>query len=361
MDTNPTTPADNNISHDIEGATQASPAGAVSPPGALDVPGLSFRHFRGDEDYPGILSVNNGSKVADGLEHDLHTLDTIRQVYGSTHNHDPRRDVLIAEVNGEMVAYVRTYWERELTGSRVYWHIDFVLPQWRETGIGRTLVRWAEARAREIEAGGTAEGEAYVSTFVDGNAHERERLLLEEGYEPVRYSYYMETPDLDHIPDVPMPPGLEIRPALPEHHRAIWDASSEAFRDHWGATEATDEDFTTFTNHPFFQPDLWVVAWDGDQVAGSILNFINHEYNALKGRRLGYTESISVRRPWRRLGLARALLARSMQLHKELGMAQTGLGVDTENPSGALRLYESMGYQVVAKSTTYRKPLFGGD
>ncbi|HVF99788.1 MAG TPA: GNAT family N-acetyltransferase [Chloroflexia bacterium] len=351
MDTQPTTPT---------GATQASYAEAVLLPDAPDVPGLSFRHFRGDEDYPGILSVNNGSKIADGLEHDLHTLDTIRQVYGSTHNHDPRKDVLIAEVKGEMVAYVRTYCERELTGQRVYWHISFVLPRWRETGTGRALVRWAEGRAREIEAGGTGDGEAFVSTFVDGKATAQEKLLAGEGYQPVRYSYYMETPDLDHIPDVPVPPGLEIRPATPERYRAIWDASSEAFRDHWGATETTEADYTTFTTHPFFQPDLWVVAWDGDQVAGSIFNFINHEYNALKGRKLGYTETISVRRPWRRLGLARAMLAFSMQLHKEQGMAQTGLGVDTENPSGALRLYESMGYRVVARSTTYRKPLFGG-
>ncbi|HEX8221424.1 MAG TPA: GNAT family N-acetyltransferase [Chloroflexia bacterium] len=360
MATNPDTPANTNSTHGTEDAPQATTTGPVLLPDAPDVPGLSFRHFRGDADYPGILTVNNGSKVADGLEHDLHTLDTIRQVYGSTHNHDPHRDVLIAEVNGETVAYVRTFWERELTGSRVYWHLSFVLPQWREKGIGRALVRWAEGRAREIEAGGTGEGEAYASTFADGNAHELEKLLADEGYEPVRYSYYMETPDLDHIPDVPMPPGLEIRPALPEHYRAIWDASGEAFRDHWGATETAEEDFATFTTHPFFQPDLWVVAWDGDEVAGSIFNFINHEYNALKGRKLGYTETISVRRPWRRLGLARALLARSMQLHKDLGMSQTALGVDTENPSGALRLYESMGYQVVAKSTTYRKALFGG-
>jgi mycothiol synthase len=64
-----------------------------------------------------------------------------------------------------------------------------------------------------------------------------------------------------------------------------------------------------------------------------------------------------VRRPWRRRGLARAMLARSMKLHKEQGMTQTGLGVDTQNPSGALQLYESMGYEVVDTETTYQKGL----
>ncbi len=167
----------------------------------------------------------------------------------------------------------------------------------------------------------------------------------------------MQTPDLDHIPDVPMPEGLEVRPVKPEHYRAIWEATTEAFRDHWGAGDAEEEEFETWINHPLIQPDIWMVAWDGDQVAGSILNYISHDYNARTGRKLGYTETISVRRPWRRRGLARALLARSMQMHKELGMEQTALGVDTENPSGALKLYESMGYMVINKETVYRKKL----
>ena len=184
-----------------------------------------------------------------------------------------------------------------------------------------------------------------------------DNLIGAEGYEPVRYEFHMETADLDHIPDAPMPDGLEVRPAKPEHYRAIWEASTEAFGDHWGQPELEEEDFQSWLNDPQNQPELWMVAWDGDQVAGSILNFINHDYNARMGRKLGYTEIISVCRPWRRKGLARALLARSMKLHKENGMLQTALGVDTQNPTGALALYESMGYKVVSHSTTYRKPL----
>src|SRR5437868_11452076 len=83
---------------------------SISVPDAPAIPGLSFRHFRGDEDYPALLEINTGSKIADGLDYDLHTLETLRHVYGSTHNHDPRTDVLIAEVDGKMVAYNRVYW-----------------------------------------------------------------------------------------------------------------------------------------------------------------------------------------------------------------------------------------------------------
>ncbi|HYO48705.1 MAG TPA: GNAT family N-acetyltransferase [Chloroflexia bacterium] len=328
----------------------------VSVKDAPLIPGLSFRHFQGDEDYPAILEVNRASKVADGLEHDLHTLDTIRHAYGTTPNHNPHRDVLIAEVNDEMVAFTRVFWERELDGPRVYLHFGFVVPEWRGKGLGRAMIRWSEGRAREIEAEQPHEGVAEIMSGAYSSMPGLQNLLKDEGYEAVRYSYHMETPDLDHIPDAPMPEGLEVRPAKPEHYRAIWEATTEAFRDHWGASETGEEDFERWLADPMFQPELWMVAWDGEQVAGSILNYINHNYNELIGRKLGYTEGISVRRPWRKKGLARALLARSMKLHKDQGMTQTALGVDAQNPSGALRLYESMGYKVLSESTTYRKP-----
>jgi ribosomal protein S18 acetylase RimI-like enzyme len=105
---------------------------------------------------------------------------------------------------------------------------------------------------------------------------------------------------------------------------------------------------------------LWQVAWDGDQVAGMVLNFINHQENLEYDRKRGYTETICVRRPWRRRGLARALIARSFQMHKELGMTEAALGVDAENPNGALRLYQSMGFQQIKRNTVYRKPLWQG-
>ncbi len=339
---------------------------SISLPDVPAIEGLTFRHFRGDEDYPGILAVNNASKIADGLEHDLHTLETIKYTYSTTTDHDPYKDMLIAEMavpglqgdepGGRMVAYNRVFLERQLDGSRVYYHFGFVLPEWRGKGLGRAMIRWIEGRARETEAAQESQAKAFVSSVAHSRSTGLENLLKSEGYEPVRYEFHMRTPDLDHIPDVPMPEGLEVRPVKPEHYHAIWEASTEAFRDHWGATE-DDESFDVWINHPLNQPELWMVAWDGDQVAGSILNFINHQYNKLTGSKLGYTETISVRRPWRRRGLARALLARSMKMHKDHGMTQTGLGVDTQNPSGALQLYESMGYQVVDTETAYRKRL----
>ena len=108
---------------------------------------------------------------------------------------------------------------------------------------------------------------------------------------------------------------------------------------------------------PTYAPALWKVAWDGDEPAGAVQNFIEQRDNEQYGRKRGYTEGIWVRRPWRRRGLARALLTQSIQMFVEMGLDETCLGVDVQNPRGALRLYESVGYQVERRNTTYRKPL----
>ena len=183
-------------------------------------------------------------------------------------------------------------------------------------------------------------------------------LLEAAGYEAVRYYYSMVRPTCDDLPDAPLPVGLEIREVRPEHLPAIWAADQEAFRDHWGYFPGTDADYQRFVSDPVTgDTSLWRVAWDGDEVAGQVRSYISPEENARHGRLRGYTESISVRRPWRRRGLARALIGASFPLLRARGMTEAALGVDTENTSGALRVYETCGFRPVSRSTTYRKPL----
>ena len=170
----------------------------------------------------------------------------------------------------------------------------------------------------------------------------------------------MVRPDLENIPNFPIPEGLEVRQVLPEHYRAIWDADNEAFRDHWGYSEPSEQDYQAWlVDKTTFQPELWQIAWDieTNQVAGQVKTFIDHEQNKLYDRKRGWTEMISVRRPFRRRGLARALIARSLQAQKQAGMTESALGVDSENLSGATRIYEDCGFRVMKTETIYRKPL----
>jgi mycothiol synthase len=324
---------------------------------APQVPGLVFRGFRGETDYPSMLAVIDGSKAADRIERS-DTLEDVVRNYRHLHNCDPYRDMVFAEVKGKVVGYGRVFWDQEATGLRRYAHFAFLLPEWREKGIRRAMLHHNEGRLRQIAAEHPDDGPRFFEAWADENEVHWSSLLLAEGYEGVRYGFEMVRPDLENIPDLPLPDGLEVRPVEPEQIPLIWAAAKEAFRDHWGYSEDEwEQELEGWREAPTFMPHLWQVAWDGDKVAGMVQNFIDHAQNEEYGRLRGYTEGISVRRPWRRRGLAKALIARSFHLLKDLGMTEAALGVDAQNPNGALQLYKSMGFQVVKRQTTYRKQM----
>ena len=323
---------------------------------APSIPGLTFRRFRGEKDYPVMVAVINGSNKADGIAH-TDSLEDVAAAYRHLVNCDPYKDVLFVEMKDEVVGYARVWWILKSDGTRTYCHFALLLSEWRGKGIRRAMLRHNEDRLREIAKDHPKDDRRLFETWAADTETDWESLLIAHRYGAVRYIFEMVRPNLDDIPDVPMPQGLEVRPAKPEHYRRIWDAAGEAFQDHWGATEWRDEWFEQWQEKPIFNPKLWQVAWDGDEVAGMVLNFIHQEENKEFNRKRGYTEEISVRRPWRKRGLARALIARSFKVLKDQGMTEAALAVDAENISGALGLYESLGFRTVKRHTTFRKPM----
>jgi mycothiol synthase len=328
----------------------------------VEVPGLVWRGFMGESDYPNILKIIHGSRELDGLER-AETLADIANNYAHLVNSDPYHDMLFAEVSGKTVAYSRVWWAMEGEGNWIGFQLGNVLPEWRRKGIGTRLLHFNEERlcqiARQLKE--TGQMPADTTCWLDNEAHDsevaRKSLIEKHGYTVIRYAYDMLRPDLENIPNLPLPAGVEVRPVKPEHIRLIWEASNEAFRDHWGYIPDPWEDFMRLMNDPDFDPTLWRVAWQGDQVAGMVLSFIDKDQNELYGRRRGYTENICVLRPWRKQGLAKALIALSLVALKARGMTEAGLGVDAENISGALHLYEKMGYRVTKTMFIYRKTI----
>jgi mycothiol synthase len=183
-------------------------------------------------------------------------------------------------------------------------------------------------------------------------------MLEREGYGVIRHFYQMLRTGLDDLPEAPLPAGIEFRPVLPEDYRTIWDANEEAFRDHWGNVPATDEDFARELADPDFNPALWNVAWDvaANEVAGVTINAIPGS-NAALGVRRGWVYNLSVRRPWRKRGLGRALLVRSLATLRDAGQTEVMLGVDAENLTGALRLYEGVGFRQAQHMLAFAKAM----
>jgi ribosomal protein S18 acetylase RimI-like enzyme len=270
--------------------------------------------------------------------------------------------MIFATVRGETVGYGRGSWYCEPDGTTLHQLTGHVAPVWRHRGIGRAILRWTEERQRKTATERKETSPHLFQVEALDSEQGTGELLLSEGYAIVRRWHQMTRPLDGEIPDAPLPDGLEVRPATPDQYRQIWEADVEAFRDHWGFAEPPASVYEEWLEDPVaMMSELWQIAWDGDQVAGQVRSFINHKENAEQERLRGYTECISVRRPWRRRGLARALILRSLCILQEQGMTEAALGVDTGNISGALHLYERCGFHPARSGSVYRKPFGLGD
>ena len=314
-----------------------------------------FRHAVLPDDLASMNDVANAARLAEGTEW-VTSYEAFRTYYENLSNCDPATDIVVVERKGLMVGYGRASWLEEFGGDRIYDVTVLAHPDHAARVMG-PLHEAVEGRLLEIAAAHPA-GTKHFQAESSDTATLRTAVLEARGYQPVRYSFYMLRPHLDDLPDAPMPEDLEVRPVTPDQLRQIFDADVEAFRDHWGASLPTEESFRQFVGDPV-QGDtsLWQVAWDGDQVAGMVRGYINREENELLGRQRGFVENISVRRPYRRRGLARALIGLTIRALRERGMTEGALGVDTENATGALGLYASCGFVAVRREATYRKPL----
>ena len=201
-------------------------------------------------------------------------------------------------------------------------------------------------------------GAAFASQPGPGLAPRDESAWLESlGYEAAHWGASLVRPHLDEIPDGRLPDGVEVRPVAADMLRPIWEAHQEAFRQEWGFSEPAEEDFTLFVDDPLRDESLWKIAWCGDVVVGQVKSYINREENVEQHRLRGYTEEISVHADWRNRGIAGALLAMSLRELGSRGMTEAALGVDTDNPGGALHLYTSLGFELQTYQAVYEKPL----
>jgi ribosomal protein S18 acetylase RimI-like enzyme len=175
-----------------------------------------------------------------------------------------------------------------------------------------------------------------------------------EGYQPVRYTWRMEIELDEPPPESVWPEGIELCSFdLEGHDYLVYRAHQDAFRDHWGFAPRSYE----FWQHHMvedeaFDPSLWHIAWDGDQIAGYALCRIRNG-NPWIG-------TLGVLRPWRKRGLGLALLYHSFGEFYKQGERLIMLGVDSENPNGATRLYQKAGMHVASEYVFYEKELRTG-
>ena len=322
------------------------------------LPGLTLRPYRDATDIPVIVDIINRELEADGVpfREDVGHMGAWFSKASAAFN--PARDVTMAEVGGVPVAFCDRSWVDTTLEpiTREYRMGGAVLPEWRNKGIGTALLLHNEEKQRELARTHEVDLPRVFGSWTSDRQVRTTHLLEENGFAVVRHFYEMTRPLNEPIPDVPVPDGLEIRTVRPDEYRKVWQADVEAFKDHWGGFEDSEESFQRWLVRPDFDTSLWVVVFDGEKVAGASINAISKEENEALGVKRGWLHSVFTTREYRRRGVARVAVARSLAILKERGLDTGILGVDATNPTGALRVYEGVGFSVAEKSTAWRKP-----
>ena len=243
----------------------------------------------------------------------------------------------------------------------------YVHPEFRDQGIEDYMLDWSEARARQAIAKAPEGARVSVGQMRPSSDAAGGQRMLARGYEIKRRYLEMQI-EMDGPPPAPaFSDGIqaasmaELPGALAEQVRAVTQADQEIFRDHWGFFEQPiDEvvaDWISWVEQDrHHDPSLWFLAMEGEQIVG--LSICSPK--SPQDPDMAWVYSLGVKRPWRRRGIALAMLHHAFGQFYQRGIHKVGLGVDGQSLTGATRLYEKAGMHPVYEETLYEKELLPG-
>ena len=265
---------------------------------------------------------------------------------------DLARDAWLATDGGTVAGVVQL---SEIRDGRIITD-GYVHPDHTGRGIGGVLLEAVEARARELAPGLAPDERVYLETAHLVGYPGAPGLFSARGYLQVRTFFRMVRPLLEDEPLPSLPVGLEFRAFEPDlHGRSVHTAHEEAFAEEWGHRPRDYHSWSEkVVGWPRFDPELFAVIWDGDDVAAFSLN-----YDKRMGD-WGWIGTLGVRPAWRRQGLGLALLRESFRRFAERGETTAALSVDSENRTGATLLYERAGMRELWRADVWQKELRAG-
>lgn len=255
-------------------------------------------------------------------------------------------DSRVAELDGEIVANGAV--PPPPPGGERAWMPGAVHPAYQSRGIGRDLLRWQLDRlaAHRAERAADVPWVALAGMHADDKA--ADRLFRRHGLEPERHFFIMEQPVAAAVTDARPPAELRVVPFTADLERALYATHQEAFSDHWGFQARPFEHWLTSIRTEKFRPEQSRFAvTEGEEVAGFVLSFAGSDDSRM------WLHSIGTRRAWRGKGVASGLIASTLEGFAAAGIKTALLDVDTVNPTGAVGIYERMGFTAAERSVAY--------
>ena len=320
--------------------------------------GFTARGAKVDDLESALMLFNRWSRSVTGRD-EIVDLDALRTDL-SAPGFDIEQDTsVVFAPNGELAGYAEAWTTSKPPVHPWLWgRVD---PAYEDKGIGTWLLHWAEQRALQALPRVAPELRFAPRAGIVREGYKPKQLLEDMGYRHIRSSYEMLI-ELDApVPDPEFPEGITLRTYVPgTDAEAVYRARTDSFRDHFGFLEEPFEDglkrFKHFWEDESSDPTLLFIAMDGEDIAG--INLCRP--TSFDDPETGWVGTLGVLRPWRKRGLGLALLRHSFNEFYKRGKRKVGLGVDAENLTGALRLYENAGMHVHQTFDLYEKELRPG-
>ena len=292
-----------------------------------------------DDDVGAIVGLLNATAEAAFGTPDMTEAEFRRWL--TTPDVDAARDIRVAEEDGRIVGYADV--DPTDTEPVRWWCVVRAHPDGDAGAVVPQLLAWAETRA----------GSGILRVWAPTPATDLKAAFEAAGMRLIRHSYRMQI-DLDAEPEPPVwPDGIGVRTFEPADARAVYEAHQETFEDSWEhAREPYDKWSHWLLDSEGFDPGLWYLAEDGDDLAGILLSMPKEAEPDM-----GLVHILGVRRPWRGRGVGRALLQHAFREFRRRGFASAVLGVDASSLTGANRLYEAAGMRVVRQFDFFEKTL----
>jgi len=301
--------------------------------------------YVGDDDLPAIKPID-ACEAVDRLDRGT-SVGELREALAAP-GVDPTRDLsLWQDEAGRLVGLGRLVLttDNAETEGRFWFHVH---PDVRDVGLEERIITWGHGRVREAgrEKGAPS---VHLLTFARDDKAARIATLEAQGFERVRYFYTMARPLTGSIPVPDKPARFVVRPLRGMEEATDYVAlGNEAFHDHWNHHDETVDDLAYRLSAPAYRSDLDLVCTAPDgRLAAYCQCEINAEDNARMGTKTGFVAGLGTRPAYRGRGLGRAMLLAGLQALQRAGMDMAHISVDVANPTGALGLYESVGFQTV--------------
>lgn len=274
--------------------------------------------------------------------------------WGVDHGRD---GVVVTDASGLVVAFATALSPRNFRGTHTVYLEGRVRPDHRGQGIGRALLDWQLVRGAELHAERHPEAPGRLTVPVPEAMGSLESLVKAAGLSAERWYRQMQRP-LTGLPEPQPAPGVEVVPFRWDRDDEIRRAHNAAFAEHHASAERDAESWRAmFTGQRAFRPELSVLAVADGAVAGYVLAYVYEADSAATGVRETHLGQIGVLPRARGRGLASALICAALRAGADSGCERAGLEVDTDNVTGALRLYEKLGFATTRLRVSWSRSL----